>query len=252
MARRLAAVDLLAAAIAAAVALWIAYASQTAPKPAAAAPPSTAQSTRAAFYVLAVTWLPAFCELKPRVRECHGTPTPRFALHGLWPGGEYCGIDGDMLATDQLDHWNDLPALRLTDATWAALRAAMPGTKSRLERHEWVVHGSCSGASPDTYFAGAAALLGELDRSPVHDLFVANAGRDLTRTEVAAAFDGAFGKGAGRRVRLSCEDDGGGRQIIDELTIALYGDPFGGDTLAALLAAAHPRGGGCAAGNIVE
>ncbi|MDO8359790.1 MAG: ribonuclease [Devosia sp.] len=250
MARRLAAVDLLAVAIAAAAALWIAYASQTAPEPAPSSAP--AESTRPAFYVLAVTWLPAFCELKPRVPECRGTSTPRFALHGLWPGGEYCGIDGATLATDQLDHWNDLPAVRMTDATWAALRAAMPGTKSRLERHEWVVHGSCSGASPDAYFSAAAALLGELDRSPVHDLFVANAGRQLTRAEVAAAFDSAFGKDAGRRVRLSCEDDGGSRQIIDELTIALYGDPFGGDTLAELLAAAHPRSGGCATGSIVE
>ena len=209
-----------------------------------AAPALPTDRTHPAFYVLAVSWYPGFCELKPNVPECRSGVTARFSLHGLWPGGEYCGVSQDDVATDQVNHWNDLPAVSLGDATWTALRTAMPGTRSHLERHEWVEHGSCSGTSQDVYFAHAAAFLEAINASPVRELFAASTGRKLTRAKVAAAFDHAFGTGAGKRVRLSC-DDTGSDSIIDELTIALYGDPFAGGPLPDLIAAAHPRTGGC-------
>lgn len=244
--------------------LWLAPATTQAPVTPIAVPEASASSqpqpsspalpvdpTHPAFYVLALSWYPALCELKPRVPECRGGGEARFALHGLWPGGEYCGIPAELVSTDEANRWNDLPAVRLGDATWAALRAAMPGTRSHLERHEWVEHGSCSGTSQEVYFAHAAAFLEAVNASAVRDLFAASAGSRLTRARVAAAFDDAFGAGAGKRLRLSCEDTPQA-SIIDEITIALYGDPFAGDTLPKLLAAAHPRPGGCDGGVVAD
>jgi ribonuclease T2 len=249
--------------IAGAIYLWLKPEQQgspspsPAPTPIAPAPASSLEpepSTPTApshpgFYVLAATWMPGFCTLKPHVPECRGDVGLRFTLHGLWPGGEYCNIPSDVVATDEVNHWNDLPAVRLSDATWTALRGAMPGTKSHLERHEWVAHGSCAGVSQEVFFANAARLLRELSDSTVGDLFADSAGKRLTRAQIGAAFEQAFGSGAGKRVRISCEDDRS-TSFIDELTIALYGDPFAGDGLGKMITAAHTRGGGCDGGMV--
>ncbi|MEO6013840.1 MAG: ribonuclease [Devosia sp.] len=213
----------------------------------AAVPARTSERTRPGLYVLAINWFPSFCDLKPGVTECRSGGAERFALHGLWPTGEYCDIDARTRAIDEVNDWDSLPAIRVTDATWSALKQAMPGTQSQLERHEWTAHGSCTGVSQDLYFSRAAAFLEIVNASTVFDLFKDNIGRKLTRTKVAKAFDDAFGAGAGKRVRLSCEDTPRGA-IIDELTIALYGDAMAGDSFTDLILEAHPRNGGCEGG----
>lgn len=215
------------------------------------APPSPAPPpTRAQAYVLAITWFPGFCELLPAVPECrHPTAyqTSHFALHGLWPAGEYCGVSDALRSTDLAGRWDRLPAIELTDPTWTRLRGEMPGTRSHLERHEWIAHGSCSGATAEVFFRRAAELVAAINDSPVRDLFEINIGLDLTREQVRTAFDKAFGSGTGKRVRLGCENLDGHR-TIDELTINLYGDAMGGDPLKTLIAAARTRGSGCDAG----
>ena len=101
--------------------------------------------------VLALNWLPAFCETRPSARECRaldGRRSPaasRLSAHGLWPqpeGRSYCGVPAGLVALDEAGRWRELPAVELAPATRDRLRAAMPGTASFLDRHEWLKHGT--------------------------------------------------------------------------------------------------------------
>ena len=203
-------------------------------------------------YVLALSWQPAFCERRQDKPECRGqTPdridARRFSLHGLWPqpiGRDYCGVGPAERARSESGDWGRLPDLDLAPATRSALEERMPGTRSRLERHEWTKHGTCYGGVPDAYFTDAMALLDQLNGSTVQDLIETNIGKRLRAEEVRAAFDRAFGRGAGARVRLECDRDGN----IAELRIGLKGPIGKGSDLAALMQAAPSRTAGCRGG----
>jgi ribonuclease T2 len=170
-----------------------------------------------------------------------------FALHGLWPDDDYCAVSAANEDADRSGRWSDLPAPNLSASTRAALDQAMPGTQSMLERHEWIKHGSCARATADAYFARAVALLAEINASAVRELFAGNLGQSVTQGDIRTAFDDAFGRSAGSRVRVACERDGN-RRIVTELTIGLYGDVMGSGSLADLIAAARPTDGGCDSG----
>lgn len=215
-------------------------------RPASSVPASAPAGASPSRYILAVEWFPSFCELQPDVPECVG-PTAQLALHGMWPEGEYCGVSKDVENTDRAGRWSRLPPVELSADTWAALRRAMPGTQSFLERHEWVIHGSCSGVSQEVYFSRAIALFDKVVDSGVEDLLVERAGRRLTRAEIVKAFDQAFGDGAGEKIRMSCKATSRG-DIVDEFTIPLYGDAMRGESFESLLRATRQRGGGCEGG----
>ena len=124
----------------------------------------------------------------------------------------------------------------------------MPGTKSFLHRHEWVKHGSChENGSTNGYYEDSLRLMSALNGSIVRVLFADNIGKHLSTNDIQAAFDEAFGKGAGNRIRIKCKRDGK-RQLIQEITIGLYGifDPE--HSLAQLMAAAKPTNSGCKGG----
>jgi ribonuclease T2 len=222
----------------------------------AAPPPIIAPAGEGTFglYTLAVSWQPAFCETEPGKPECRSLTAGRydanhFALHGLWPPDKYCGVDQSLVDADTYDPRSTLPEVPLSAAIRTALDRAMPGTQSLLERHEWLLHGTCSGVTANTYYARAIALLDELNASPVQDLFAGNTGKRLSAEAVSAAFDAAFGKGAGRRVRIDCADDGN-RTLIVELRIRLYGDVMGPAKFRTLINRANPGNGGCPSGEI--
>ena len=203
-------------------------------------------------YVLAVAWQPAFCETEPQKPECRSLTESRadarqFALHGLWPQGSYCGVNPSLIDTDTYESSRALPAIELSSQTRAALDAAMPGTQSYLERHEWLLHGTCADVSAEQYFSRAIALLSQLNASPVQDLFAKSIGARLTAREIRNAFDAAFGPGSGNRIRIDCEDDGA-RTLISELRIRLYGNVMQASSLRELLGKATPGGGGCNGG----
>ncbi len=222
----------------------------------AALEPSGAAAPRSgsmdAQYVLALSWQPAFCERRQDKPECRGqTPdrvdARRFSLHGLWPqpiGRAYCGVSPDERARSESGDWGRLPELRLAPATRSALDARMPGARSRLERHEWTKHGTCYGSDPDAYFTDAMALLDQLNGSEVQDLIESSIGKRLRAEDVRAAFDRAFGRGAGDRVRLECDRDGN----IVELRIGLKGRIGRDSDLAGLIRAAPSRTLGCRGG----
>src|SRR5262245_36729555 len=128
------------------------------------------------------------------------------------------------------------------------LAVVMPGVQSGLHLHEWPKHGSCyeddktsadAGATPDEYFTEVLALMRQLNNSPVRALFADHLGEVLSREQIEAAFDQAFGAGAAQRVIIKCNGSGG-NAAISELWIGLKGDITPTTDLAGLILAAPP------------
>jgi ribonuclease T2 len=219
---------------------------------------SVAVTDDKAFYVLALSWEPAFCEGMAEKAECKGqTPqsyeASHFALHGLWPQPRrrvFCNVDKALVAADEAHQWEALPEPQLRAATKAALDQAMPGTQSMLERHEWIKHGSCyPGGVAEAYFSDAIRLAQAVNSSAVQSFVAANVGKTIQSKELRAAFDDAFGVGAGDRVRVACKPDGQ-RQLITEITVGLKGDISAGTPVAELIRASSPTDPGCPSGVI--
>ncbi|TIP81111.1 MAG: ribonuclease [Mesorhizobium sp.] len=211
-------------------------------------------------YVLALSWQPAFCETRPGKTECKaqtaaGFEATHFTLHGLWPqpnGNFYCQVAAADKANDTPARWQDLPPVELEPNTRSELDRVMPGTASDLDRHEWIKHGTCYGKSQQAYFSDALNLTRAVNASPVRDLFTQKIGGDLTSDQIRAAFDDAFGPGAGDRVRVSCLDDpSNGRRLIGELTLGLTGPIGPNSSLSELLLASVPtNNAGCPKGTV--
>jgi ribonuclease T2 len=204
-------------------------------------------------YVLAASWQPAFCQINRTKRECRAQTEQRFdsahfALHGLWPqprDNVYCGVSRQQRFAAEAGRWSDLPPLDLTDQTRADLDVVMPGTQSDLQRHEWIKHGTCYSDTPEEYFVESLQLMNQLNASPVRVLFAEGIDEFVTADKVRAAFDEAFGAGAGDRVEIACN-----RGLITELRIHLDGAITETTRFAALIAAADPVSGGCRGGRI--
>jgi len=207
------------------------------------------------FYVLAASWEPSFCATEPGKPECQiETPSSadasRLSLHGLWPDpDEYCNVPSDVVALDKQSRFRDLPAVNLSEQVRDALDQVMPGTKSALERHEWVKHGTCAaGATPEVYFTAATTLMGQLNASEVGALFAKNVGAQITTAQIQKAMNDSFGAGAGDRIKVSCKGSHGNRMIM-EITIGLQGQVDETSDLAPLIAAAPPvNDSGCPSG----
>jgi ribonuclease T2 len=112
-----------------------------------------------------------------------------------------------------------------------------------------VKHGTCHGGGPDGYFGDLAGLALAVDDSGVGDFLEAHTGQEVEARDIRAAFDRAFGQGAGARVQLDCVDDGG-RRLIDGLTVELRGEVTPEADLGALMRAAARVPAGCPAGVI--
>ena len=221
---------------------------------AAASSGGTAGGGRAT-HVLAMGWEPAFCAKHSDKTECRNLTSANFAakhlsLHGLWPqprGTQYCNVAPDVAQLDRNHDWNGLPEPEMSAGTLNRLSAVMPGVQSKLQRHEWIVHGTCFGGNADGYFARAAGLAEEIDGSKVSKLFADSVGQTLSADSIRAAFDEAFGAGAGGRVAVSCNGKGAARKIT-ELTISLAGDVTGRAGLGDLMRAAQTIPAGCPSG----
>ena len=229
------------------------------PAPADQGKPSKSASGKPE-YVFALSWQPAFCETKASKPECKAQnpsefDASHFTLHGLWPqpnGNFYCQVSASDKANDNPAHWGDLPAVDVDAKTRAELDQVMPGTASKLERHEWIKHGTCYGKSQQDYFSDALNLMRAVNASPVRDLFNQNIGKQLTSEQIRNAFDKAFGAGAGDRVRVSClVDPSSGRRLIGELTLGLSGPIASDSKLGDLMMASAPTAkAGCPKGTV--
>ena len=188
--------------------------------------------------VLALSWTAAFCETAPHKRECKTQKAGRydvthFALHGLWPEGQYC---------------SQTPYQNVSDSLWKAMKKTMPGTASGLHKHEWKKHGTCYSDTPERYYEDSLRLLNAINKTPVRTLFEANIGQHLSARAIRAAFDRSFGKGAGERVLIHCVRDEA-RTLIQELRIGLKGD-IASANLPVLLKQARHKKQGCKGGII--
>jgi ribonuclease T2 len=90
------------------------------------------------FYLLNLSWSPEFCLTHSQAAEC--AAHSGFVLHGLWPQNN----DGSYP-----EHCSDAPG----PSNERAYRDILPD--QRLLEHEWQTHGTCSGLTPDAYFAEA-------------------------------------------------------------------------------------------------
>jgi ribonuclease T2 len=216
-------------------------------------PPRPPDGSASPGYVLAASWQPAFCQTNRAKSECRTQTQERFdsahfALHGLWPqprDNVYCGVSRAQRTAAEAGRWSNLPPLELSDATRTALDVVMPGTQSDLQRHEWIKHGTCYSDTAEEYFVESLQLMNQLNASPVRVLFADRIGERVTAHELRAAFDQAFGVGAGERVEIACSSG-----LITELRIHLDGAITQTTRLASLIAAADPVGGGCTGGRI--
>jgi ribonuclease T2 len=225
------------------------------PGASAGAAPVPSPAGQRATHVLAMSWQPNFCAERTDKTECGASgakswATSPLSLHGLWPqprGLAYCGLPQNLVALDKAKRWDDLPEPELSQKTRGDLAEQMPGVASNLQRHEWAVHGTCFGADAESYFARAAALSREVDASKVSKLLEGGAGGQVTAEAIRAAFDEAFGAGAGARVFVTCQGKGPERRI-SELQISLAGDVKGSAPLSELIRAAAPSAPGCPSG----
>lgn len=205
------------------------------------------------YYAFALSWEPAFCEAMQDKAECKAErpsswEASHFTLHGLWPQprrNQFCDVDPKLAALDDQHQWDSLPEPELTAATKAALDKAMPGTQSNLQRHEWIKHGTCyPAANAEQYFKDEMRLAAEVNASPVQALFAGNIGRQVSADQIRAAFDQAFGAGAGSKVQVECDRQG----RLEGFTMNLRGDIPGGADLKALLAAGDEARNKCDGG----
>jgi len=220
---------------------------------------TTPSGASRATHVLALGWEPAFCLQHTDKTECavetgQSFDATHLSLHGLWPqprGKAYCNVGRDLVAADKRHDWASLPEPDLSDPTKKRLAAAMPGFQSGLERHEWIVHGTCFGAAADAYFDRAADLVEQVNASAVRNVFAQNVGKSLSSDAIQAAFDQAFGAGAGQRVTVNCQGRGPQR-AIGEIDISLSGDVAGSAPIGQLILAAAPVQPGCPSGVVVQ
>ncbi|HTR12202.1 MAG TPA: ribonuclease T2 [Roseiarcus sp.] len=95
------------------------------------------------YYVLSLSWSPAFCDLGGAEKfpeQCAAGSGAGFVVHGLWPSNrmsldpEDCGLDD-----------------RASPADLAAARGLY--LSEGLARYEYLKHGTCTGLSAADYFA---------------------------------------------------------------------------------------------------
>lgn len=209
-------------------------------------------------YILALSWQPAFCQYHPELPECPMVPDPiepSLTLHGLWPNGTegqslfYCHVDAALRVPDDQRRWCEIPAPELSGATQVTIAAIMPGTKSCLERHEWLMHGTCARIDADSYFRIAALLARDVGQSAIGQAIAAAMGGVIETKRLKAEFETAYGKGAGRALSLRCRKDGG-RSYLSAIWIRLLPairdlDPAIASLDRTLLAIGGARDRGC-------
>ena len=112
-----------------------------------AATPASAQSAPGTFdfYLLALSWSPGFCATGGDAKapaQCAVGSGLGFVVHGLWP---------------QFDRGfpSDCGGAERSPSRQALASAAGVYPDEGLARHEWRVHGTCSGLSPTDYFGAA-------------------------------------------------------------------------------------------------
>jgi ribonuclease T2 len=90
------------------------------------------------YYLLSLSWSPAFCLGNPGAAECGGPRRFGFIVHGLWPQNEKGWPE------------NCNVAQQVPDSVLTGISDLMPA--GALVYHEWSAHGTCSGLDPSNFF----------------------------------------------------------------------------------------------------
>jgi len=98
-----------------------------------------AEAGRFDYYVLTLSWSPAYCERRPEDRQQCGAQRHGLVLHGLWPQYAGGGYPADCAAP-----------VPLTEDARRFGMTVFPSEK--LVAHQWRKHGACTGMDPKTYF----------------------------------------------------------------------------------------------------
>lgn len=202
-------------------------------------------------YLLAISWQPAFCQTHQAKAECRTQDKGRydadhFTLHGLWPqprSNIYCTTNKKNKSQDELKRYDQLPEPDLSRTTYKQLTRVMPGVQSFLHRHEWIKHGTCYDADPETYFQESMMLMKQINRSAVREYFSANIGKTVSVSDIRDKFDQAFGPDAGNKVKVKCRSG-----MITELWINLKGEITPQSDVALLLKSADTAASKCRSG----
>jgi ribonuclease T2 len=148
-----------------------------------------------AYYVLSLSWSPAFCLSSPANAECNGPRRYGFIVHGLWPQNEigwpeHCDLHR-AVPDDVVQNMADLMPAR------------------GLVYHEWSAHGTCSGLEPGEYFA----LVRRAFASVVIPRELANptVAIEQSPAAVAAAFLHANPRWGAQSVVVTCSEQGSPR-----------------------------------------
>ena len=98
------------------------------------------------YYVLALSWSPTYCETVGRQRkdaQCDGRRPYAFVLHGLWP----------QYRKGWPEHCRTAQKPWVPKALISAMLDIMPSPQ--LVIHEYKKHGTCSGLTPEAYYAAS-------------------------------------------------------------------------------------------------
>lgn len=133
-----------------------------------------AQAADFDFYVLALSWSPAWCasaQARPDSAQCAKDSGLGFVVHGLWPQyetgyPEYCA------------------SARVPEPVVDSVLDIMPDR--RLVEHEWRKHGTCSESPAADYFATTRAAFERVTVPAEFENVAEN------RTASAAAIEAAF------------------------------------------------------------
>ncbi|DAZ94965.1 TPA: hypothetical protein N0F65_000060, partial [Lagenidium giganteum] len=160
-------------------------------------PPRELQQGSFDFYVLAQSWQPQFC--KGKLNQFPGCRTPQtywsshFTLHGLWPEYKSAAYPHDCNPGDIFDS-NAVVSAVGKDAMlqyWPNVKKPLAaGDYSDFWKHEWDVHGTCSGLDQPTFFTAVVDLLRK-QAITTPDVIQNNVGRSVSADDVRAAFGGS-------------------------------------------------------------
>ena len=205
------------------------------------------------YYVLALSWQPAFCEMRSDKLECASQTAARFdatnfVLHGLWPNQNndpnhtfgYCDVSQNQIQMDKEGDWCDLPALQLSTGVTQRLDEAMPGKQSCLQNHEWYKHGACSGLSAEAYYDVSTQLVQSFAQTNFNQYIAANVGKMVDRNAVLEQFAAEFGAGTQDYLSVRCSEVDG-VDVLTEIQITLKKDLSTPDDWSSLFPDNPPR-----------
>jgi ribonuclease T2 len=205
------------------------------------------------YYILALSWQPAFCELRSQNSECQSQHKERFdafhfVLHGLWPNVQgdkhhsygYCEVSRNTIKKDKKRKWCQMPPLDLSEKVRTRLTKFMPGSVSCLQRHEWYKHGTCSGLSENDYYALSNLMVDLFSKTDFSQYVAKNVGKYIKRKDLLKAFDKEFGKGSRNYLGLRCKKVGG-NNLLTEIQLHLKKDLSRVENFGLLFPKENPR-----------